>query len=118
MSANIDMRPKLAFEPESKASRLRAEFFSPELAFLMEAHDGLSAKIVEEAGFKGIWASGLTMSARPWKKAPRRRLAANGDGFHVKFDSNGDGFHVKFDSNEKEIRCRSIKIRDCPKRWA
>jgi len=29
----------------------------------MEAHDGLSARIVEEAGFKGIWASGLSMSA-------------------------------------------------------
>ena len=35
----------------------------PEIAFLMEAHDGLSARIVEEAGFEGIWASGLTMSA-------------------------------------------------------
>lgn len=31
--------------------------------FLMEAHDGLSAKIVEEAGFKGIWGSGLCISA-------------------------------------------------------
>ncbi len=29
----------------------------------MEAHDGLSAKIVEESGFNGIWASGLSMSA-------------------------------------------------------
>ena len=29
----------------------------------MEAHDGLSAKIVEEAGFPGVWASGLTVSA-------------------------------------------------------
>ncbi len=29
----------------------------------MEAHNGLSAKIVEEAGFKGIWASGLSMAA-------------------------------------------------------
>ncbi len=29
----------------------------------MEAHNGLSAKIVEEAGFKGIWASGLTISS-------------------------------------------------------
>jgi len=29
----------------------------------MEAHNGLSAKIVEEAGFKGIWASGLSISA-------------------------------------------------------
>lgn len=29
----------------------------------MEAHNGLSARIVEEAGFKGIWASGLSISA-------------------------------------------------------
>ncbi len=29
----------------------------------MEAHSGLSAKIVEEAGFAGIWASGLSISA-------------------------------------------------------
>jgi len=29
----------------------------------MEAHSGLSSKIVEEAGFKGIWASGLSISA-------------------------------------------------------
>jgi len=36
---------------------------SPELEFLMEAHNGLSAKIVEEAGFRGIWASGLSVSA-------------------------------------------------------
>lgn len=29
----------------------------------MEAHNGLSAKVAEEAGFKGIWASGLSISA-------------------------------------------------------
>lgn len=29
----------------------------------MEAHNGLSARIVEEAGFKGIWGSGLSISA-------------------------------------------------------
>ncbi len=50
-------------EPPTKAALFRAELTAPELSFLMEAHDGLSAKIVEEAGFKGIWASGLTMSA-------------------------------------------------------
>src|SRR5215468_4990398 len=44
-------------------TRLRRLITSSELAFLMEAHDGLSARIVEEAGFEGIWASGLTMSA-------------------------------------------------------
>lgn len=36
---------------------------SDELEFIMEAHNGLSAKIVEEAGFKGIWGSGLSISA-------------------------------------------------------
>jgi phosphoenolpyruvate phosphomutase len=35
----------------------------PEMAFLMEAHSGVSAKIVAEAGFEGIWGSGLSMSA-------------------------------------------------------
>ncbi len=29
----------------------------------MEAHDGLSAKLVEEAGFEALWASGLAISA-------------------------------------------------------
>jgi phosphoenolpyruvate phosphomutase len=47
----------------SKATALREEINSPFLTFLMEAHGGLSAKIVEEAGFPGIWASGLSISA-------------------------------------------------------
>ncbi len=37
---------------------------SPRLEFLCEAHNGLSARIVEEAGFKGIWGSGLSISAQ------------------------------------------------------
>jgi len=37
---------------------------SRELEFLMEAHNGLSARIVREAGFGGIWASGLSISAQ------------------------------------------------------
>ena len=49
--------------PLSKTAKFRAMLQSPEVEFLMEAHDGISAKIVEEAGFKGIWASGLSMSA-------------------------------------------------------
>ena len=32
--------------------------------FICEAHNGISAKIVEEAGFKAIWGSGLTISAQ------------------------------------------------------
>jgi len=30
----------------------------------MEAHNGISAKIVQETGFKGIWGSGLSISAQ------------------------------------------------------
>ncbi len=47
----------------SRAARLRSLLISPDLTFIMEAHSGLSAKIVEEAGFDGIWASGLSISA-------------------------------------------------------
>ena len=50
-------------ESMTRFAALRREITSPELSFLMEAHDGLSAKIVEEAGFRGVWASGLTTSA-------------------------------------------------------
>ena len=45
-----------------KTTRLREMLRRKELDFLCEAHNGLSARIVEEAGFKGIWASGLTLS--------------------------------------------------------
>ncbi len=47
----------------SKSQRLRDMLLSPDLRFIMEAHNGLSGKIVEEAGFEGIWASGLSISA-------------------------------------------------------
>lgn len=37
---------------------------SPRLEFLVEAHNGLSARIAEKAGFTGLWASGLCMAAQ------------------------------------------------------
>ena len=46
-----------------RTSLLKAIIQNPELSFLMEAHNGLSARIAEEAGFEGIWASGLSISA-------------------------------------------------------
>jgi phosphoenolpyruvate phosphomutase len=55
--------PPIPRAPRSKFRQLRDMLNSPELEFIMEAHNGLSAKIVEETGFKGIWASGLSMSA-------------------------------------------------------
>ena len=48
----------------TRAAKLRQMLQSAELEFLMEAHNGLSARIVREAGFKGIWASGLSISAQ------------------------------------------------------
>jgi phosphoenolpyruvate phosphomutase len=54
---------KSANEP-TRAATLRQMLQSAELEFLMEAHNGLSARIVREAGFKGIWASGLSISAQ------------------------------------------------------
>ncbi|XP_001629439.3 phosphoenolpyruvate phosphomutase [Nematostella vectensis] len=47
-----------------KTTQLKNMLESPELEFIMEAHNGLSAKIVQEAGFKGIWGSGLSISAQ------------------------------------------------------
>jgi phosphoenolpyruvate phosphomutase len=46
-----------------KTAQFKQLLASEQLEFLMEAHNGLSAKIVEEIGFKGIWASGLSISA-------------------------------------------------------
>jgi phosphoenolpyruvate phosphomutase len=49
---------------QTRTAKLRQMLHSAELEFLMEAHNGLSARIVREAGFKGIWASGLSISAQ------------------------------------------------------
>lgn len=47
-----------------KTARLKAMLNSSQLEFICEAHNGLSAKIVEEAGFQGVWGSGLSISAQ------------------------------------------------------
>jgi len=52
------------FPRATRAARLRQMLVGKELEFIMEAHNGLSARIVREAGFKGIWASGLAISAQ------------------------------------------------------
>ena len=47
----------------NSTTALKGLLRSESLEFITEAHNGLSAKIVEETGFKGIWASSLTISA-------------------------------------------------------
>ena len=62
MATKLDGAPG-SEAPRSKVQMLKHALLKAELAFVMEAHNGLSAKVVEEAGFQGIWASGLAMSA-------------------------------------------------------
>jgi phosphoenolpyruvate phosphomutase len=47
----------------SRTARLRRLLQSPEPLVIMEAHNGLSARLATEAGFRALWASGLSISA-------------------------------------------------------
>lgn len=54
----------ISYTPLSeRTKKLRQMLNSKDMSYLMEAHNGLSARIVEEAGFQGIWGSGLSISA-------------------------------------------------------
>ncbi|KAF4531855.1 hypothetical protein B566_EDAN000883 [Ephemera danica] len=55
---------KMSTEALRRTSKLKNMLRSSELEFLMEAHSGLSSRIVEEAGFRGVWASGLSIAAQ------------------------------------------------------
>ncbi len=57
-------RPLAREEATTRSARLRQMLVSDRLEFLMEAHNGLSARIVREVGFRGIWASGLSIAAQ------------------------------------------------------
>ncbi len=57
----------------NKTTQLRSMLYSPGLEFLMEAHNGLSARIAQDAGFRGIWASGR--AGRRWTSTPSKAKA-------------------------------------------
>ena len=44
-----------------QAKKLKHLLQDGPMSFLMEAHNGLSAKIAAAVGFEGIWASGLAI---------------------------------------------------------
>lgn len=48
---------------ESRAARLRAALEQPRPVLVAGAHNPLSARLVEEAGFDAVWASGFEISA-------------------------------------------------------
>lgn len=58
------MATQIKHDYPAKSIQLRRLLESPGLEFIIEAHNGISARIAEEAGFKGIWGSGLAMSAQ------------------------------------------------------
>jgi len=47
-----------------KTKQFRRLLDGDDLEFLIDAHNGISAKVGEQAGFKGLWAGGLCMSAQ------------------------------------------------------
>ena len=57
-------QPRHLLPPNHKCGQLRQLLESDRLEFILEAHNGISARIAEQAGFKGIWASGLAISAQ------------------------------------------------------
>ena len=95
-----------------KSTRLRRMLVQPELDFLMEAHDGLSAKIAEGAGFQGIWASGLTLSASfgvrdnnelSWSQVTDH-VAFMADGTSVPILLDGDTGYGNFNNTRRLVR--------------
>lgn len=48
---------------KNKASELKKKFLSKDIIRIVGAHDGLGAKLISEANFDGVWASGLEISA-------------------------------------------------------
>lgn len=61
--------PAAANGPERRAGPLLSQMLRAEICckrtlyFLMEAHDALSGAIAKRAGFKGLWASGLSIAS-------------------------------------------------------
>ena len=47
----------------TKTKRLKQMLTSKDVFVMMEAHNGLSAKLAQEAGFSALWGSGLSISA-------------------------------------------------------
>ena len=66
----------------TNAAKLRAALKRPGVLKIVGAHDALSARLIERAGFDGIWASGFAISASlkciPDAWRPRRPRTAGG----------------------------------------
>ena len=78
MITNTALAVSAPVESLSKTAQFHRLLDPSALSFFMEAHNGLSVRIVEEARFQGIWASGLSISAalgmRDNNKASRTQI--------------------------------------------
>ena len=96
----------------TKAKALRELLTGDGLSFLMEAHNGLSAKLAEEAGFEGLWGSGLSISAAlgvrdnnesqldPGPRGPR----VHGDATSIPILLDGDTGYGNFNNVRRLVR--------------
>lgn len=95
-----------------KSTQFKQLLLSSQLQFICEAHNGLSAKIVEEAGFHGIWASGLSISAqfgvRDNNEASWTQVLDNlefmSDATHIPILLDGDTGYGNFNNMQRLIR--------------
>jgi phosphoenolpyruvate phosphomutase len=95
-----------------KSAQFKQLLLSSQLEFICEAHNGLSAKIVEEAGFHGIWASGLSISAqfgvRDNNEASWTQVLDNlefmSDATHIPILLDGDTGYGSFNNMQRLIR--------------
>ncbi|WP_433995739.1 isocitrate lyase/phosphoenolpyruvate mutase family protein [Bradyrhizobium diazoefficiens] len=68
-SVQHQLHPAATNVPERRAGSLLSQMLRAEicsrsiLSFLTEAHDALSGAIAKRAGFKGLWASGLSIAS-------------------------------------------------------
>ena len=95
-----------------KRQAMRALLQGDALEFLLEAHSGVSARIAEEAGFRGIWASGLAISAQcgvrdsnelSWTQV-LEIVELMADATEIPILVDGDGGHGDFNNVRRLVR--------------
>jgi phosphoenolpyruvate phosphomutase len=96
----------------NKTTQLRCLLQSGKTEFILEAHNGLSARIAEEAGFKGIWGSGLALSAQhavrdnnelSWTQVVET-LEFMSDATHIPILLDGDTGYGDFNNMRRLVR--------------
>ena len=111
-SAAAPMPPAKPADPVTVAAAFRRHLTGPGTTYICEAHNALSAKIVEEAGFDGIWASGLTMSAQAGLRDNNEaswtqvldHLEFMADAVRIPILVDGDTGHGNFNNFQRLVR--------------